>query len=203
MLEATTGRGKSATTDTIKTMLQEKATKYTSLTLAGLHRIADTLTQYAGHLIIDDLGSEKSLWSRTGTLTSTHIRLYVGDVVNAKHPEPGCGSPYSNRNGTRKPRIHPLRTQNNTRIRNKHNTLQRLSRLEHPASLNEHTRTRRRLDSSRTRQSPAILSLNQTVQTKSVPPNTGNAELEHTKRRHPTLHLAPSDWRLFTDRAGT
>lgn len=50
-------------------MLKEQSKKYTSLTLAGLKHIAKELTAYGGHIIIDDLGSEKSLWSRTATVT--------------------------------------------------------------------------------------------------------------------------------------
>ena len=60
---------KSAATDTTNTILKGKANKYTSLTLAGLRYIMQDLTEYKGHMIIDDLGSEKTLWSRTSTIT--------------------------------------------------------------------------------------------------------------------------------------
>lgn len=63
------GCGKSVATDTIHRLLLDQATKYTSLTLAGLKHIAKKLSFFAGHLIIDDLGTEKSLWSRVSTIT--------------------------------------------------------------------------------------------------------------------------------------
>jgi len=59
----------SSATDTVNTMLKEIARKFTSLTLAGLKRIAKSLDGYQGHIIIDDLGVEKSTWSRTATIT--------------------------------------------------------------------------------------------------------------------------------------
>jgi len=63
------GCGKSAATDTTHNILRERSTKYTSLTLASLHRRTQEFTGYNGYLIIDDLGGEKSLWSRTATIT--------------------------------------------------------------------------------------------------------------------------------------
>jgi len=63
------GCGKSAATDTVHTMLGTESTRYTSLTLASLHRRKDEFTSFHGHLVIDDLGGEKSLWSRLATIT--------------------------------------------------------------------------------------------------------------------------------------
>lgn len=63
---APSGCGKSAATDCIANLLTGRRKKYTSLTLAGLIRLKDELSQCADHVIIDDLGAEKSLWSRTG-----------------------------------------------------------------------------------------------------------------------------------------
>lgn len=68
--------GKSAATDLVNTMLKGKAKKYTSLTLAGLKRIAPALANYTGHIIIDDLGVEKSQWSRTATITTLSHLVY-------------------------------------------------------------------------------------------------------------------------------
>lgn len=63
------GSGKSAATDTVHTILGSESTRYTSLTLASLHRRKDEFTGFHGHLVVDDLGGEKSLWSRTATIT--------------------------------------------------------------------------------------------------------------------------------------
>jgi len=60
---------KSATTDIVEMLTKGNSQKYTSLTLAGLMRIKEQLTDYNGHMIIDDLGAEKSVWSRTSTVT--------------------------------------------------------------------------------------------------------------------------------------
>lgn len=56
---APAGCGKSVSTDAITLMLGEAAHKYTSITLAGLKNISEELNQFAGHITIDDLGSEK------------------------------------------------------------------------------------------------------------------------------------------------
>lgn len=66
---APAGCGKSAATDTVHTMLGTESTRYTSLTLASLHRRRDEFTSFHGHLVVDDLGGEKSLWSRLATIT--------------------------------------------------------------------------------------------------------------------------------------
>ena len=63
------GCGKSSATDTVWKMLRERSQRYTSLTLASLHRRAKQFSNFDGHLVIDDLGGEKSLWSRLATIT--------------------------------------------------------------------------------------------------------------------------------------
>lgn len=74
---APAGCGKSVTTDTITLLLKDMAHKYTSLTLAGLKNISEELTQFAGHITIDDLGSEKSEWSRVSTVTVLATLVYT------------------------------------------------------------------------------------------------------------------------------
>jgi len=66
---APAGCGKSATTDIVEMLTKGNSQKYTSLTLAGLMRIRDEMNDYMGHIIVDDLGAEKSMWSRTSTVT--------------------------------------------------------------------------------------------------------------------------------------
>ena len=183
---APAGCGKSAATDTINEMLKGKATKYTSLTLAGLKHIAGDLTEYGGHLIVDDLGSEKSLWSRT-----------QGEEVVQDEPSEGCRNshskrdiiltlPDSNRNGACKSRIHTLHTQNNANVRNLNNKLPRLGCAEHPTRTNEQPRRRRRLDSSRKRQSATLLPPNKTATPTRIPPNTRNSQQRNrTPWQHP------------------
>jgi len=81
---APAGCGKSTATNTVAHILGKHAKAYTSLTLAGLMRLAEELTEFGGHIIIDDLGAEKSDWSRTATievlahLTYTH---YVDKIT--------------------------------------------------------------------------------------------------------------------------
>lgn len=71
------GCGKSVTTDTLTLMLKGQAQKYTSLTLAGLKNIADDLAGFHGHIVVDDLGSEKSEWSRVSTVTVLATLVYT------------------------------------------------------------------------------------------------------------------------------
>ena len=77
---APAGCGKSVTTDTITLMLGDTAHKYTSLTLAGLKNICEELNQFNGHVTIDDLGSEKSEWSRVSTVTVLATLVYTHHV---------------------------------------------------------------------------------------------------------------------------
>lgn len=65
---APAGTGKSVASDTVKFILQERAHKYTSLTLAGLKRLEADFNNFDGHIIIDDLAAEKSMWSRISTI---------------------------------------------------------------------------------------------------------------------------------------
>ncbi len=67
---APAGTGKSTSTDTVAWLLKDRAIRYTSLTLSGMAKIKDELQDYSGHIIIDDLGAEKSEWSRTSTISS-------------------------------------------------------------------------------------------------------------------------------------
>jgi hypothetical protein len=80
------GCGKSSATDIVTLMLKGKAMKYTSMTLAGLKHESVELTQFGGHIVIDDLGSEKSEWSRVSTVTvlSTLVHThYVKKITQA------------------------------------------------------------------------------------------------------------------------
>lgn len=82
---APAGCGKSATTDIIEVLTKGYSQKYTSLTLAGLMRIKDQLTDYQGHIIIDDLGAEKSVWSRTSTVTVLATVVHTHYVHKITH----------------------------------------------------------------------------------------------------------------------
>uniref|UniRef100_A0A6H1ZMS7 Uncharacterized protein n=1 Tax=viral metagenome TaxID=1070528 RepID=A0A6H1ZMS7_9ZZZZ len=76
---------KSAATDTVKNLLKDRAMKFTSLTLAGLKHLTAEFTDFSGHIIIDDMGTEKSDWSRTSTITvlATLVHThYVKKVTN-------------------------------------------------------------------------------------------------------------------------
>lgn len=65
---APAGTGKSVTTDTVVGILKGDAMKFTSITLAGLVRLKAEFQGYRGCVCIDDLGAEKSDWSRTSTV---------------------------------------------------------------------------------------------------------------------------------------
>jgi hypothetical protein len=71
------GCGKSSATDTIAGVMGTSAMKYTSLTLAGLKQISNELNQFNGHVVIDDLGGEKSEWSRVSTVTVLANLVYT------------------------------------------------------------------------------------------------------------------------------
>ena len=66
---APAGTGKSASCSLVGNMLKERSKSYTSLTLAGLNRLNAEFSQYDGHIIVDDLGADRSLWSRVSTIT--------------------------------------------------------------------------------------------------------------------------------------
>jgi len=67
---ASAGTGKSTATNTVACLLKDRAVRYTSLTMAGLARLHVELAGFTGHVIIDDLGAEKSLWSRSATIST-------------------------------------------------------------------------------------------------------------------------------------
>lgn len=73
---APSGCGKSVSTDAVTGMLGEVARRYTSLTLAGLKHEMAELKQFNGHMLIDDLGGEKSEWSRVSTVTVLANLIY-------------------------------------------------------------------------------------------------------------------------------
>jgi hypothetical protein len=77
---APAGCGKSTATDAVHKALGDISRKYTSLTLAGLRHLADKLRGYRGHLIIDDLGAEKSIWARVSTITVIATLVHTGYV---------------------------------------------------------------------------------------------------------------------------
>lgn len=82
---APAGCGKSVASDTSAILLQERARKYTSLTLAGLVRVAKQFSNYDGHVVIDDLGAEKSMWSRISTVTVLANLVYSHYVHKITH----------------------------------------------------------------------------------------------------------------------
>ena len=66
---APSGCGKSKVTDSVSLALGERGKKFTSLTLAGMVKLKDEFNNFDGHVVIDDLGEEKSIWSRVSTIT--------------------------------------------------------------------------------------------------------------------------------------
>jgi hypothetical protein len=49
--------------------------------MAGLVKLKDELSQYTGHVIIDDLGAEKSEWSRTSTIATLAHLVHMHYVI--------------------------------------------------------------------------------------------------------------------------
>lgn len=82
---APAGCGKSATSDAVSSILFGRNKKFTSITLAGLIRLRDEFTGYDGHVIIDDLGAEKSQWSRTSTITVLANLVHTHFVHKVTH----------------------------------------------------------------------------------------------------------------------
>lgn len=82
---APAGTGKSVACDSVGVMLKERSRSYTSLTLAGLHRMTGDFNSYDGHIIIDDLGAEKGLWSRISTITVLSNLVYTHYVHKVTH----------------------------------------------------------------------------------------------------------------------
>lgn len=73
---APAGCGKSVACDSVAINLRERSKMFTSLTLAGLVKLKDEFSNFSGHIIIDDLGAEKSLWSRLSTVTALANLVY-------------------------------------------------------------------------------------------------------------------------------
>jgi len=67
---APAGCGKSVACNAVARALGTRARYFTSITLAGLKRLEDELSNTSLHIIIDDLGAEKSMWSRISTITT-------------------------------------------------------------------------------------------------------------------------------------
>lgn len=82
---APSGCGKSGSTDTVAITLKGDCKKFTSMTLAGLVRLKDEFNYYDGHVVIDDLGGEKSLWSRLSTVTVLANLVYTHFVRKLTH----------------------------------------------------------------------------------------------------------------------
>lgn len=82
---APAGTGKSVACDSVGQTLHERSTRYTSLTLAGLNRLQDEFSHYDGHIIVDDLGAEKSLWSRISTITALANLVYTHFVYKVTY----------------------------------------------------------------------------------------------------------------------
>jgi len=77
---APAGCGKSSACDITHSLMKDNALKYTSITLAGLVKQIDALSNFTGHVIIDDLGAEKSLWSRVSTITTLATLVHTHNV---------------------------------------------------------------------------------------------------------------------------
>ncbi len=82
---APAGTGKSVACDSVGDLLKERSKSFTSLTLAGMHRMSGQFNQYDGHVIIDDLGAEKSMWSRISTITVLSNLVYTHYVHKVTH----------------------------------------------------------------------------------------------------------------------
>lgn len=102
---STAGCGKSTSTDVLTLILGESAHKYTSLTLAGLKHMQDELNQFNGHITIDDMGGEKSEWSRVSTITVLANLVYTHFV---KKITQGCVLEISNFYGSASLNIQPV-----------------------------------------------------------------------------------------------
>lgn len=77
---APAGCGKSTATDCVHHALKGISRKFTSITLAGLRHMSRTLSGFGGHLLIDDLGAEKSTWARVSTITVLSTLVHTGYV---------------------------------------------------------------------------------------------------------------------------
>jgi len=79
------GCGKSISSQASANLLQERCKSYTSLTLAGLVHLKKEISNYDGHIMIDDLGAEKSTWSRVSTITTLANLVYTHHVDKITH----------------------------------------------------------------------------------------------------------------------
>lgn len=79
------GCGKSVSTNTVADLLPDRNIKFTSLTLAGMIRLKRELNEYDGHILIDDLGEEKSNWSRVSTVTVLTNLVYGHYIDKITH----------------------------------------------------------------------------------------------------------------------
>lgn len=82
---APAGCGKSVATDTLSGILYGRHRRYDSLTLAGLHRVQEDFVETDQHIIVDDLGQEKSDWSRTSTIAVLANLVYGHGVHKVTH----------------------------------------------------------------------------------------------------------------------
>jgi len=71
------GSGKSVACESVSTALHERSKFYTSITLSGLAKRAKELSYYDGHVIIDDLGAEKTVYTRVSTVTALANLVYT------------------------------------------------------------------------------------------------------------------------------
>jgi len=74
------GCGKSSATNTVYRVLGSASKRYGSVTLSGLHHLQPELNNYVGHIVIDDLAAEKSVWSRIATISALSHLVYSHSV---------------------------------------------------------------------------------------------------------------------------
>jgi len=77
---APAGCGKSAATNVVHRILGGQATRYGSITLAGLHFLQAQFKGFTGHIIVDDLAAEKSVWARVATVSTFAHLCYSHSV---------------------------------------------------------------------------------------------------------------------------
>jgi hypothetical protein len=73
---APAGCGKSTVTNALARSLEGDCLAYSSLTTVGLMRLQKELSGSHNHVIVDDLGGEKSNWTRIQTLTTLAMLSY-------------------------------------------------------------------------------------------------------------------------------
>lgn len=73
---APAGCGKSTVTNALARSLGEHVKPYSSLTTVGLMRLQKELSECSDHVIVDDLGAEKSSWTRVQTLATLAMLSY-------------------------------------------------------------------------------------------------------------------------------